>query len=222
MMPLVTAVCLTADRREFMRGAIACFLAQDYPHKELVVVDDGCDRVGDLCQGVPNCHYLALNGEKQKIGVKRNLGAEAAEGEILCHWDDDDWSGSGRIRDQVDRMIVSGKSVSGYHRMLFWDGLQAWLYKGPYDYSVGSALCYRKDFWRAHAFVAEDHRRWEDNVFIQDARNENQIICAPADQMMVARIHAGNTAPKKPAKNPLQWDAVDRSQIPAEFFSGAA
>jgi glycosyltransferase involved in cell wall biosynthesis len=220
-LPLVSAVCVTADRREFVRAAIACFVAQDYPEKELVVIDDGRDRVGDLCAAVPRCRYVALDGEKRKIGVKRNLGAEAAAGEILCHWDDDDWSAPSRIRDQVERMLASGKAVSGYHSMLFWDGTRAFRYKGPLDYSVGSALCYQKDFWRRHAFVAEDHRRWEDNVFVQDARNERQIVCADAEKLMVARIHAANTCPKKPAEAPLQWAAVDPSEVPEGFFEAS-
>jgi glycosyltransferase involved in cell wall biosynthesis len=221
MNPLVSAICVTADRREFMRAALECFRAQDWAHKELVVVDDGQDRVGDLCRDVPNCHYVSLDGPKQPIGVKRNRGAEAAVGEILCAWDDDDWSAPSRITDQVERLLASGKAVSGYHSMLFWDGAQAFRYKGAYDYSLGSALCYRKEFWREHAFISEDHRRWEDNVFVQDARNEGQIVCADAGQMMVARIHAGNTAPKKPRENPQQWHPVNRSEIPEAFFGTA-
>jgi glycosyltransferase involved in cell wall biosynthesis len=223
MLPLVSAVCVTADRREFLRAAVDCYLAQDWPNKELVVIDDGQDRVGDLCRDVPNCRYIHLAGAqlpigvKQKIGVKRNRGAEAAQGEIICAWDDDDYSAPERISDQVERMIESGKAVSGYHSMLFWDGERAFRYKGAYDYSLGSALCYRKEFWRQHAFISEDHRRWEDNVFVQDARNENQIICTDAAKMMVARIHAGNTCPKKPAENPQQWAAVNPEELPALF-----
>lgn len=222
MIPLVSAVCVTADRREFFRAAVDCFLAQDYPHKELVVVDDGQDRVADLCQGISNCRYIALEGKKRKIGVKRNLGAEAATGEIVCHWDDDDWFAPSRIRDQVERMLASDKAVTGYHSMLFWDGEQAFRYKGIFDYSLGSALCYRKDFWQRHAFIAEDHRRWEDNVFVQDARNEQQIVCVDAGPLMVARIHAGNTCPKKPRENPRQWELVERSEIPEAFFATEA
>lgn len=220
--PLVSAVCVTADRREFLRAAIDCYLAQDYPHKELVVVDDGKDRVADLCRGIPGCTYYPLEGEKEKIGVKRNLGASVATGQIICHWDDDDWSGPGRMRDQVERLEASGKAVSGYHTMLFWDGEQAFRYKGIQDYSVGSALCYRKEFWQTHVFIAEDHRRWEDNVFVQQARNDNQIVSVDAGQLMVARIHAGNTAPKKPRESPRQWEVVDRSEIPEAFFATEA
>ena len=221
--PLVSCVCVTADRRDFVRAALKCFVAQDWPHKELVVIDDGADPVGDLCRSVPGCRYIHLAGAqlpigaRQKIGVKRNLGAEAAAGEIICHWDDDDWSAPGRIRDQVERLMASGKSVTGYHSMLFWDGAEVFRYKGPDDYSVGSALCYGKEFWQKHQFVAEDHRRWEDNVFVQDARNENQIISVDAGTMMVARIHAGNTAPKKPRENPRQWGLVSIDQLPEAF-----
>jgi glycosyltransferase involved in cell wall biosynthesis len=222
--PLVSAVCVTADRREFLRAAIDCYLAQDYPHKELVVVDDGKDRVGDLLLGIPGCTYFEgpTDGPREKIGVKRNIGAGLATGKIICHWDDDDWSAPGRMRDQVERMLASGKEVSGYNAMIFWDGEQAFRYQGIQDYSLGSALCYRKEFWEQHRFIAEDHRRWEDNVFVQQARNDDQIICVDAGKLMVARIHAGNTAPKKPRESPQQWQPVDRSEIPESFFATEA
>jgi hypothetical protein len=37
--------------------------------------------------------------------------------------------------------------------------------------------------------------------------------------LMVARIHPGNTCPKKPRDYPRQWLPVAASEIPQEFFT---
>ena len=49
--PLVSCVMPTADRRRFVPQAIGYFLAQDYPNRELVIVDDGKESVEDLVSG---------------------------------------------------------------------------------------------------------------------------------------------------------------------------
>ena len=43
---LVSCLMPTADRRRYVPGAIASFLAQDYEPRELIVLDDGQDSVG--------------------------------------------------------------------------------------------------------------------------------------------------------------------------------
>jgi glycosyltransferase involved in cell wall biosynthesis len=43
----------TRNRRRFVSQAIGYFLRQDYPNKELVVVDDGEDAVANLIP--PDC-----------------------------------------------------------------------------------------------------------------------------------------------------------------------
>ena len=38
----------TANRRAFVPQALAYFMRQDYPHRELIIVDDGPNDVRDL------------------------------------------------------------------------------------------------------------------------------------------------------------------------------
>jgi glycosyltransferase involved in cell wall biosynthesis len=217
MMPLVSCICVTANRRHMINAALESYRSQDWPNKELIVIDDGAQDVRDLCAEVTDCVYIYVAGP-QKIGAKRNLACEAASGEIICTFDDDDWSASNRVTDQVSRLLESGKSVSGYHSMLFWDGTRGFKYKGSPDYSLGTALCYRKDFWRRHSFIKEDGRHFEDNAFVQDARTEKEIISVDAEARMVARIHPKNTSPKRPAASPQQWMPQSPNDLPLDFF----
>jgi len=217
MNPLVSCICVTANRRHMIRAALESYVSQDWQNKELIVIDDGSPDVRDLCVDLPNAVYICVAGP-QKIGTKRNLACEAASGEIIITFDDDDWSASNRVSDQVTRLLESGKAVSGYHSMLFWDGQRGFKYKGTPDYSLGTALCYRKEFWRKHSFIKEDGRHFEDNAFVQAARNEQQILSVDAETRMVARIHPRNTAPKRPEASPQQWPAAAALDFPPEFF----
>jgi glycosyltransferase involved in cell wall biosynthesis len=47
-MPLASCIMPTYNRRHFVPNALRYFCRQDYPHKELIIVDDGTDAVGDL------------------------------------------------------------------------------------------------------------------------------------------------------------------------------
>src|SRR5262249_28960974 len=98
--PRISCIMPTRDRRSFVPLALRCFAAQDYPDRELILVDDGADPVADLAEGVPGVRYVRVRGTRS-IGAKRNLGFGAATGEIVAHWDDDDWYGPDRLTAQM-------------------------------------------------------------------------------------------------------------------------
>jgi glycosyltransferase involved in cell wall biosynthesis len=74
-----------ADRES---QAIRYFLAQDYPNKELIILDDGVDPVDDLVPNDDGIRYIRLPN-KMILGEKRNRAAAEARGEIIVHWDED-------------------------------------------------------------------------------------------------------------------------------------
>ena len=160
---LVSCIMPTYNRHDLIPVALKCFLSQDWPEKELLVIDDGAVKVEGLVkQMVPDSVYIYLTG-KQIIGVKRNLACEAARGEVICHFDDDDWSAAGRVLDQVMRLLESGKQMTGYHSVTYWNGMKAYRYVSPVpQYAVGTTMCYQKSFWRTHRFPAKNYA--EDNA----------------------------------------------------------
>src|SRR5215475_12372109 len=99
-MAMVSCIMPTRDRRPFVGQAVEQFLAQDYPDRELIVVDDGEDPIGDLLPADPRIRLLRLD-RRMTIGAKRNLACEAATGDIVVHWDDDDWMAGWRLTYQV-------------------------------------------------------------------------------------------------------------------------
>lgn len=208
---LISAIMPTADRRAMFAVAVQSFLSQDWEEKELIVVDDGVDCVSDVAKH-PSITYVRRPG-KMTIGAKLNLACEIARGDVLVRWDDDDWSGPGRIFDQMRRMERTGKSISGYHSMLFWDDSKqrAVKYMGARNYALGTSLCFTRKYWEQEKFA--DTSRDEDNRFIRAARRNNDIASGEAGCMLVARIHPNNTSPKDSLDG-----VVDTGMIPKEFF----
>jgi glycosyltransferase involved in cell wall biosynthesis len=200
MNPLVTCVCLTRNRREWLPKAIDCFLAQTYEPRELLILADG-QPVADL---VPKSALIRFSQmpERLDIGPKRNAGVAMAYGRVIATWDDDDLSAPGRLEDQVFRLVTSGKSVTGYSSMKFTDGVRTWLYKGTPAVGIGSSLVYLRDWALQHPFP--DKNVGEDNGFVAAAMAEGQFIAAPAKDFMVATIHPGNTSVREIEKSPYE------------------
>ena len=61
---LISCIMPTYNRREFVSQAIYYFLHQDYPNKELIIVDDGTDEVGDLIPGDERIRYIGSPCDK--------------------------------------------------------------------------------------------------------------------------------------------------------------
>ena len=118
--PIASCIMPTANRRAFVPQAIALFLDQDYPDKELVILDDGTDAIGDLVPAEPAIRYIRT-APGLSLGAKRNAACEAARGDVILHWDDDDWYAPGRIRRQVDALQAGGADIAGIRRAYFAD-----------------------------------------------------------------------------------------------------
>src|SRR4051812_33498575 len=151
--PLATCLMPTRNRRRFVPHAIACFLKQDYPHLELLVADDGEDAIVDLLPADPRVRYLRMD-QLARIGTKRNMACAAARGDVIVHWDDDDWSAPWRVSYQVASLIETGADICGLARILFYEPLaaRAWEYvypPGDRPWVHGATLAYRASFWQA-------------------------------------------------------------------------
>ena len=188
----------TANRRRFVPEAIRLFLAQDYPEKELVILDDGEDSVVDTIPDNPQIRYLR-NSRRQPVGTKRNLACEMARGEIIAHWDDDDWYAPWRLSYQVEELIGSGAEICGLDRVFFFDdaGQRAWEYvypQGGARWVCGATLCYRKTFWQRNRFP--EINVGEDTRFVFSAPSTS-IKVLERIGFFVSRIHAANTSRKQ-------------------------
>src|SRR5258708_3421817 len=193
--PLVSCVMPTADRRPWVQQSIRYFLRQDYPNRELVIVDDGIDAVEDVVPRDPCIRYKRLRGHRT-LGAKRNLCVAESRGDLILHWDDDDWFADSRISRQVDALLSAGAEICGLPRMLCHDlqSRRTWLYEfRERPWLAGNSLLYTKDFWARKPFP--DEQVGEDTVFVWSQALERAAVLADYE-IFVAMIHGRNTSPK--------------------------
>ncbi len=84
----ISALCPTYNRPRLLGQAIAMFLAQDYPDKELIILDDA-GQYGDL-EG-PSWRIVSTTERYPSVAAKRNALVKLASGDAIAVWDDDDW-----------------------------------------------------------------------------------------------------------------------------------
>jgi glycosyltransferase involved in cell wall biosynthesis len=214
----VSCVCVTRNRRGWLPQAIGCYLAQSYYPRELVIVADGED-IRDIVPEREDIRLIHVE-EGRTIGEKRNFGVAQARGKYVAHWDDDDYSAPGRLVDQVDRIRVSARPVSGYSQFDFTDGREWWRYTGDENFAPGSSLLYEREWALQHPFLAI--QIGEDGEFVKYARERGAIVTAPANGMLTATNHPGNTSPRTYDRF---WEKQERSEhgltviIPSKTFS---
>ena len=158
--PLVSCIMPTHNRRRFVPQAVQYFLRQDYPHRELIIVDDGTDTIRDLVPDTPS----AAADTNHHIGAKRNLACREARGIIAL--------GRRRLDGRLAHYLSGGQPAQdpgGYLR----SGAAAHMNQPrgkPGNTSIQEeasrgwpvALVLPKAFWQRHAFpnmsVGEDAR----------------------------------------------------------------
>jgi hypothetical protein len=220
--PLVVAIMLTKDRPEMAARAVQCFYAQTYQRKRLIVWDTSvhCERSNYEIFSPESCQVIAPDVDQEacasmSVGLLRNAankygahhyGPSSERCDILCHWDDDDWSHPNRIAEQVALLQASGAEAVGYHSMYFyragWEfprpycddcaalGREAlcprhmaavYLYNGsggyPYGYVIGTSLCYWRSVWEKRPFL--DVPESSDSKFCNGTDPEGRYLHEP-------------------------------------------
>lgn len=210
----VSCIMPTHNRREFVPLALDYFLRQDYPNCELVVVDDGSDAVEDLMPADPRIRYQRLEGRHAQ-GVLRNLACEAATGEIIAHWDDDDWQASWRVSYQVACLLKAQADICGLQTVYFYEPAtnRAWQYRYPADerpWVYSATFCFTKAFWERNPFPAT--RVATGTGFLWNNRPKT-ILPLEDSRFYVGTIHARNVSPKRP--QPPRWQPCPLANIEA-------
>lgn len=103
LQPLVTVMLLTTypKRAAWMADALLAYQLQDYPARELVVVNDG-----DPLRAVhPRVRVINVP-PGLSLGARENIAARAGHGRYVSIWDDDDFYLPERLSSQVKRALA--------------------------------------------------------------------------------------------------------------------
>ncbi|WP_050420604.1 glycosyltransferase [Bradyrhizobium tropiciagri] len=213
--PLISCILPTYNRRPFIAHAIAYFQRQTHDNCELVILDDGDDAVGDLVPKDSTIRYERLPN-RIPLGAKLNLACEMAQGDLIAHFDDDDWYAPWRLAYQLESLEATGADICGINQLLYYDlrDGRAYEYRYPREQRIwllGSDLVYRKDFWRTHRFADIDVGM--DGLFCWSAAPD-RIVALDRRDFAVHMIHGANVSPKQvsgPFWFPHEVDAITRA-----------
>ena len=90
----VSCLCVTEARAAFLPWLYWNYQKQAYRHRELIVVDAGGD--GSLLPSAAGARVLHCP-PGTSVARKRNLALEAARGDVVAWFDDDDWQHPRRL-----------------------------------------------------------------------------------------------------------------------------
>lgn len=200
--PLVSCIMPTANRSKFIPHAIDYFLQQDYPNAELVIIDDGLTPVVEEVPNHPKIHYYYYPQPIGTIGIKRNTAIEKSDGDIIMHWDDDDWYAPDWISRQVQAQLTSNADITGLNRVIFFSPItdQRFMYEDTDDdkpWLCGATMAYKKSFWEKHKFV--NLQVGEDYDFVWNSGGN--VYAFDYLYGFTAILHPHNTS-IKPVENP--------------------
>jgi len=206
--------------------AIQCFLNQTYENRELIVVDNNPnDKKIQHLLPINDPRIVYIQCEKRPVGALRNLGTLHATGEICVTCDCDDWFADNRIQAQVDRLAQTGKAVTGWHNILFFDTDNEECFKFYHDlfvhppsefYACGTSQMYLKSWWKEHPFVSTGI---EDQPFMKEASEVGQLDSCDAEQLCVVRAHIDSVCPiVKYVNRDKQFVRVNEEDLPQEFW----
>ena len=189
---LVSCLCVTRDRVPLLRRAVACFVAQTHPARELVVLfesDDSATR--DYLASVSDPRIRALEvpaRPKRSLGALRNLSVQAAAGRYLAQWDDDDWYAPARLASQLAALQAGQRPACVLARWILFDAVTGAAYLSARRNWEGSLLA---EVVALPAYA--DLSRREDAPVLEQMAVEGKLVVLDQPWLIVYTHHGNNT-----------------------------
>lgn len=233
-LPLVSCVMPTKGfvgpnaslvRREFVEVAVEYFLRQSYSNKELVIVAD---------EPWPSCPSEYETPDRVRwlrgpagvtLGAKRNWCVEHARGDLIAHWDDDDWYGPERLQMQVQAMQLSHSEVCGIDAPVFYDLITGTAFqyhcRARVGYLYSPTLMFTREYWARSPFP--DVQVGAGTPFVCGPGRLDKAYFVRDGNWYAGIGHLGNNS-RKPFKafEFTRWDGDMESRLGADwpFYQG--
>lgn len=210
-LPKISCLTVTLNRLVLLKEAIRCFCDQRYPHKELVIVTNGTERykqairrhIDTLNTAAIRC--IALPEEPYALGKLRNIAVEAASGDLICQWDDDDLYHPERLRIQFEYMEENNARaclMTDYlqffrkEREMFWVDWTNRTEHTRHHLLPGTLLMYKDDRFR-YPETGPSAIRGEDDALIDQMYSAIKVSdLSGVGYLYVYTYHGKNTFPK--------------------------
>jgi glycosyltransferase involved in cell wall biosynthesis len=224
-LPKVSGILPVGYGDTYFRVAAAAFLASTYEGElELIILDNNEQPIESLIPDDPRVKYYHC--DRMPVGALRNLGTSSATGDICITIDEDDWSHPERVGEQVGRLIGTGKQVTGFHSIYYFDMSNSGTYKYWFEpnrphvpYACGSSQCYKRSWWDKHKFPETGI---EDYAFQGEALAANELDSVDGAELLVARAHDSSVCHPTQLGTHRQFPVVPKEELPAEFYAAIA
>lgn len=196
----VSCLIVTADRKELLKRSLHSYKNQTHQNKEVVVVDNGHERVDDLLKDFNSdeVRYIRVEPSPDNIlGDLRNISLEKATGDFLTCWDDDDWFHPERIEIEL-KTLKQGYDACCLTGNLFHIDTEKFMdhpYRGALPNGSPSSIMHR----RSSEIKYPSLRREEDTVYLDKWRDEKKYksLDLSYSYLFVRVFHGTNVSGKK-------------------------
>lgn len=213
---MISCVMPTRGRPQWVAKAIKNWHQQTrWRESELVIVEDGEPASKEIAEAAgTGVRYYFLGPRVLEFGAKRNAANACCFGEVIAHWDDDDWYAAERIQEQMEMLSQPNIQVAGYHSCYFHDvrSDEVRIYQGGEYDLIDSSLMYRRSYWLENMFPP--YQFGADYEFIRWARPVAKAAAGLGS--MVARRHGANTDGVITWKF---WDVATMADLPQGYFA---
>jgi len=192
-LPLVSCLCVTRGRVAMLKRVVACFRSQTWANRELVLLYESDDAATMAYAATladdPSVRCVEVPASpKQTLGALRNLSIEAARGEFVAQWDDDDWHGPARLAVQVGATQKHGRPGCVLVRWTMYDAVERRAYVSGQRAWEGSLLA-RRDVVPPYPEL----RREEDTPVIQAMLRQRLLVGLDFPELYIYTFHGTNT-----------------------------
>lgn len=208
-LPGVSCLMVTLDRLTLAKRSIRSFAAQRYEDRELLIVTDGTEVFRRALEryvaalGLERVRFFYPDGEGLTLGRLRNISLEEARGELICQWDDDDYSHPERLAVQVGHMLGERASACFLtdhlqfieeQRMLCWiDWTVDGALEGQAQLAPGTLLMFRDARFK-YPEEGPFARQGEDSVFLDTLYRSTPVAhLSGAGHLYLYQYHGRNT-----------------------------
>lgn len=197
--PLVSIIIPTFNRPVLLGLTLDDLQAQDYPAKEVIVVDGGAEEgIGEIRQICESRSARYVRQEDSGISCARNLGFNLSHGELILFQDDDDLCPPGSLRARVAHWQSEPDSdhVIGKLRR-FWEPEPGKMeFIEPEDQThhymiLGAEMMTRRAFARVGGFDPAILRSEDTDLFLRTREAGMKLKFIP-EICLFYRRHPGN------------------------------
>jgi glycosyltransferase involved in cell wall biosynthesis len=226
-LPRISCLMVSHGRLALARRAIRCYADQTYPKRELVIVSDGQLRyrrgleryVAHL--GLDSVRFVYSEADRLSLSRLRNISLDAADGDLICQWDDDDCYHPERLALQLAYILESNARaccLTDHLQLLEADRQLVWVdwtlggRSGQGQLLPGTIMAFKDRRFRYPETGPYVHRG-EDSVFLDDLyRNVLTVPLSGMGHIYLYTYHGGNTFSREHHYN-LRMFSASRSEL---------